>query len=75
MADITNFGLVELWLRLENGWPLLQVHDELVLEVELGHEDSARALLHECLERPITVLGEELVIPCDSKVCYESWLH
>jgi len=74
VADVTNFALLELWLRLERGWPLLQVHDELVLEVPLEYATRARALLHECLERPLMILGEELVIPCESKTCYKNWL-
>jgi hypothetical protein len=61
-SDVLNIGLVELWLRLAdqgiNAYPILQVHDEIVVECPLGMEERVLDLMLECLERPVVIEGE-----------------
>jgi hypothetical protein len=36
-------------------------------------EERVLDLMLECLERPVVIEGEELVIPADAKILYKSW--
>ena len=79
VADLLNLGLLELWLTLKEhvptAVPVLQVHDEVV--VECFPEDASRveSLMHQCIEYPVDVEGYPLTIPLETKVLKENWLQ
>jgi DNA polymerase I-like protein with 3'-5' exonuclease and polymerase domains len=77
VGDYINLGLLELWLRLKplNAYPVLQTHDEIVVECPLGKELEIQALMRQVIEQTITVGGEPLVIPLETKICYLNWLE
>jgi DNA polymerase-1 len=77
VGDYINLGLVELWLRLKpiGAYPVLQTHDEIVVECLLGKEHAVEQLMKEVVERIIIVGGEPLVIPLETKICYRNWLE
>lgn len=76
VGDYLNMGLVELWLRLKGlpAYPVLQVHDEIVVECELGYEEEVAQLMKTSVEKPISIEGDELTIPLETTTKYESWL-
>jgi DNA polymerase-1 len=76
VADYLNLGLLRLWLKLFplNSWPVLQVHDEVVVECPIGQEQQVEQIMRQCLEIPIVVESDILVIPLETKVLYEHWV-
>jgi len=76
VADYLNLGLLRLWLKLFplDSWPVLQVHDEVVVECPLGREAQVEQIMKQCLEIPIVVESDLLIIPLETKVLYEHWV-
>jgi DNA polymerase-1 len=76
VADYLNLGLLRLWLKLFplNSWPVLQVHDEIVVECPIDCEQQVEQIMRQCLEIPIVVESDLLVIPLETKVLYEHWV-
>jgi DNA polymerase-1 len=76
VADYLNLGLLRLWLKLFplNAWPVLQVHDEVVVECPVGQEQQVEQIMRDCLEIPIVVGSDILVIPLETKVLYDHWI-
>ena len=73
IADDINEGLVELDRELPDGnYPLLQVHDEILFELELDVENVVRCCeqITRTLQRRIIIAGvdEPLVIPIELSV-------
>lgn len=65
-ADYINYAFVRLsqrGLKIVN-----QVHDSIVAEVHEERVDEVASALKEELEKPITVFGHTITIPCDVKM-------
>lgn len=76
VGDLINQSLVELWLRLKplGAYPLLQVHDEIIVECSVADAPLVRQLMHTVIEQPLVAGGEPLTIPLESKICHMNWL-
>jgi DNA polymerase I-like protein with 3'-5' exonuclease and polymerase domains len=68
--------MLRLWLKLFplNSWPVLQVHDEIVVECPIDCERQVEQIMRQCLEIPIVVESDLLVFPLETKVLYEHWI-
>lgn len=68
VADIINQAFYQLDAELPEGdWPVLQVHDELVIECDEGHVNQVAALVKQRCEVTIRVpeIDQPLLIPAE----------
>lgn len=79
VADVLNLGLLKLWLMLKehvpSAHPVLQVHDEVVVECFPEDVGTVTRLMHECIEYPLLIHGNILTIPLETKVLTQNWLN
>lgn len=69
VADQLHRASLEIWARLpEPARIVLQVHDSIVVQCSESQVEEVKAIVREALERPIVIMGRELVIPADVKV-------
>ena len=79
VADVLNLGLIKLWLTLKEhvpgAAPILQVHDEVVVECKAADAPAVDRLMHECIEYPLIIEGSVLTIPLETKLLTQNWLQ
>ena len=55
------------------GHLVAQVHDSVLLEVQLARVKGVASLLKRCLEEPLTINGVTLTVPADVSWSASSW--
>lgn len=68
VGELLQLAIQDIWSRLPYVEILLNVHDEVVAQIDQRDRTRAISDIRSCMERPYEINGRPILIPCDFKV-------